>query len=142
MIPLPQVLKRGIVANPVPKNQNKVSLADIEQQKQQRRMSAVSAKRRDYELDKVQKFNLATQDRPGAHALERVKSARNKELTKEHKFNDFKPKPLPDFTKRQAEVKLNAAALKREKALIDKEEREKAERLQQMEMGLKDASEF
>jgi len=37
----------------VPRNLNKVSLADIELQKKQRRMSAASAKRRDYELDKV-----------------------------------------------------------------------------------------
>lgn len=49
---------------------------------------------------------------------------------------------MPDFNKNQADVKLNLAALKREKALIEKEERENAERLAQMEMGLKDASEF
>jgi hypothetical protein len=34
------------------------------------------------------------------------------------------------------------AALKREKHLIDKEEREAAQKLAMMEMGLKDASEF
>jgi len=39
-------------------------------------------------------------------------------------------------------VKLNVAMLKREKHLIDKEERAHAEKLAQMEMGLKDASEF
>jgi hypothetical protein len=36
---------------------------------------------------------------------------------------------MPDFNKNQAGVKLNLAALKREKALIEKEERENAERL-------------
>lgn len=49
---------------------------------------------------------------------------------------------MPDFNKNQADVKLNLAALKREKALIEREERENAERMAQMEMGLKDASEF
>jgi hypothetical protein len=49
---------------------------------------------------------------------------------------------MPNFEKNQADVKLNLAALKREKHLIDKEERENAEKLAQMEMGLKDASEF
>ena len=49
---------------------------------------------------------------------------------------------MPDFEKKQADVKLNVAALKREKHLIDKEEREEKVRLDQMAMGLKDASEF
>ena len=49
---------------------------------------------------------------------------------------------MPDFDKKTANVKLNVAALKREKHLIDKEEREEKERLDQMAMGLKDASEF
>jgi hypothetical protein len=40
-------------------------------------------------------------------------------LTKEHKFSGIKAKPAPDFTKNEAVVKLNAAALKREKHLID-----------------------
>lgn len=39
-------------------------------------------------------------------------------------------------------MKITAAALKREKHLIDKEEAETAERMAQMAMGLKDASEF
>jgi len=63
-------------------------------------------------------------------------------LTKEHKFSGVKAKPAPDFTKNEDVVKLNAAALKREKHLIDIQEKEEAEKLAQMEMGLKDTSEF
>lgn len=74
--------------------------------------------------------------------FEKVKAEREQEIEKFNKFNDFKPKPLPDFSKNQADVKLNVAALKREKALIDKEEKANADKLAQMEMGLKDASEF
>lgn len=74
--------------------------------------------------------------------FEKVKEEREKEFKKDLKFADFKPKPLPDFSKNQADVKLNVAALKREKHLIDKEEKIQADRLAQMEMGLKDASEF
>ena len=58
------------------------------------------------------------------------------------KFGDFKPRAVPNFEKSRADVKLNVAMLKREKHLIDKEEKEQAELMQQMEMGLKDASEF
>lgn len=49
---------------------------------------------------------------------------------------------MPDFEKKEANVKLNVAALKREKHLIDKEEQEAEARLAEMAMGLKDASEF
>ena len=49
---------------------------------------------------------------------------------------------MPDFSKNQADVKLNVAMLKREKHLIDKEEANAADLLAQMEMGLKDSSEF
>lgn len=49
---------------------------------------------------------------------------------------------MPKFENNQADVKLNLAALKREKHLIDKEQRENADKMAQMEMGLKDASEF
>ena len=37
MIPLPQVIKREVKANPMPKNMNRMSLADVEQHKKERR---------------------------------------------------------------------------------------------------------
>jgi hypothetical protein len=37
MIPLPEAIKREVKANPVPKNLNKKSLADIEDEKKKRR---------------------------------------------------------------------------------------------------------
>jgi len=49
---------------------------------------------------------------------------------------------MPNFDKNEANVKLNVAALKREKHLIDLEEKEAQERLDAMAMGLKDASDF
>ena len=57
-------------------------------------------------------------------------------------FEGNKPRPMPNFDKMTANVKLNVAALKREKHLIDLEEREAKARLDEMAMGLKDASEF
>jgi hypothetical protein len=49
---------------------------------------------------------------------------------------------MPDFEKKEASVKLTVAAMKREKHLIDAEEREEVKKLEEMAMGLKDASEF
>ena len=49
---------------------------------------------------------------------------------------------MPNFEAKEAHVKLNVAALKREKHLIDKEEEEMNQKVKEMAMGLKDASEF
>jgi len=49
---------------------------------------------------------------------------------------------MPDFNKKNANVKLNVAALKREKHLLDKQSVEEARQVAEMAMGLKDASEF
>jgi hypothetical protein len=49
MIPLPQVIKREVKANPVPQAISRKSLADIEQDKLKRRQATADAIRRDYE---------------------------------------------------------------------------------------------
>ena len=85
---------------------------------------------------------MATEGRPSATYIDKVKEEVEATFQKDLKFGDFKPRAMPDFSKNQADVKLNVAMLKREKHLIDKEEKEYAERMAQMEMGLKDASEF
>jgi hypothetical protein len=123
MIPLPEAIKREVKANPVPKNLNKKSLADIEDEKKKRRQATVEAIKKEYEDNQKKRFALATEVLPGASRFEKVKEEREKELTKEHKFDGIKAKPAPDFTAKEAVVKLNAAALKREKHLIDVEER-------------------
>jgi len=49
MIPLPEAIKREVKANPIPKNLNKNSLADIENEKKQRRQATIDAIRKEYE---------------------------------------------------------------------------------------------
>ena len=49
---------------------------------------------------------------------------------------------MPDFSKKEAAVKLNVAALKREKYLIGREDVEEKKKVDMMAMGLKDDSEF
>lgn len=131
-----------MIAAPIPKNQNRKSLADIEKDKLSRRQATTEAIRREYENNKQQRFPLATEARPSATYIDQVKDEVEANFVKGLKFSDFKPRPMPDFESKQADVKVNVAMLKREKHLIDKEEREHADKLAQMEMGLKDASEF
>ena len=63
-------------------------------------------------------------------------------MTRDLQFQGTKPRPMPNFGAKEANVKLNVAALKREKHLIDKEEEELNQKVKEMAMGLKDASEF
>ena len=105
-------------------------------------MATTELIRREYETSAKQRFNLATAELPGTQRPQQVFEQVEKGIKDSLKFEGFKPKPVPNFEKSRADVKLNAAMLKREKHLIDKEEREQADIMQQMEMGLKDASEF
>ena len=83
-----------------------------------------------------------TAARPTINKFDHVKKEAEERITKELKFNGPKPLPMPDFERKQANVKLNVAALKREKALIDREEAELDQKVKEMAMGLKDASDF
>lgn len=141
-IPLPEVIKRVTEASPVPKNMNKITLEDIETDKRKRRQATTDMIRREYENGSVQRFALATEARPSATKGEKVKEALELEFLKGLHFSDFKPRRMPDFSKTQADVKLNVAVLKREKQLLDKDESSLAAHIRGMEMGLKDASEF
>ena len=142
MIPLPKVIKREVVANPVPKGLNRHSLADIENDKKMRRQATTEAIRREYESSAKQKFPLATEGLPSTKIFDKVAKEVDQRIQDSIKFGDFKPREMPDFSKNQADVKLNVAMLKREKHLIDKEEANAADLMAQMEMGLKDSSEF
>ena len=73
MIPVPEVIKREVVANPMPKNLNKHSLADIEKDKKDRRMATVNAIRSEYESNAKKRFPLATEVLPSAQRFESVK---------------------------------------------------------------------
>jgi hypothetical protein len=66
MIPLPQAIKREVKANPVPKNLNKTSLADIDKEKKSRRQATIDAIRKEYENNEKQRFALATEKLPGS----------------------------------------------------------------------------
>ncbi len=142
MIPVPEVIKREVEAKPVPKHLNRKSLAEIEKEKLERRQATANAIRSDYETGPKKKFSLATEALPSIKKNEEVKEQMEKAATKDLKFRGPEARPMPNFARSRADVKLNAAALKREKALVEREEAAEARKLAELEMGLKDASEF
>lgn len=97
MIPLPQVIKREVKANPVPKHLNRVSLDQIEMVKKQRRVATTEAVRRDYTENSKQRFPLATEKRPSATKFSKVKEEAEKLFVQKLKFGDFKAREAPDF---------------------------------------------
>ena len=141
MIPAPEQIKREIKAWPMP-NLNKKTLQDIENDKQQRRKATINAIKGEYEGNEKKRFALATEARPTIARADQVRVEMEEAIVSKLHFEGNKPRAMPDFDKMTANVKLNVAALKREKHLIDLEEREAKARLDEMAMGLKDASEF
>ena len=73
MIPPPEQIKREIKARPAPKNMNKKTLADIENDKKERRQATINAIRGEYEGNTKQRFALATEGRPTISKADRVK---------------------------------------------------------------------
>jgi hypothetical protein len=79
---------------------------------------------------------------PTIEKVAKAKAENEKRIQESLKFDGIKAKKAPDFSKVEANVKLNVAALKREKFLIDREQVEEHKKLEAMAMGLKDASDF
>jgi hypothetical protein len=120
MIPVPEPIKREIIANPVPKANHRKSLAEIENEKKDRREGFRKAIRSDYEGGAKQRFPLATEGLKSTKKIDVATRDLEAERTKEHKFGDFKPLEMPDFQSKPAAVKINVAAMKREKNLLEK----------------------
>lgn len=120
----------------------KKTLADIEAEKAERRQATVKAIKTDYDEGVKKRFDLKTEKLQSNLKVQKAKEVEEARITNKLKFEGNKPRKMPDFDKKEANVRLNVAALKREKHLIDKEEVEREIALAEMAMGLKDASEF
>ena len=142
MIPPPEQIKREVKAKPVPKGMFSKTLADVEAEKAARRQATTKAIKNDYDAGAKQRFELKTEKLLSNKKVQKAKDVQEERVTAQLKFEGNRARPMPDFDKKEANVRLNVAALKREKYLIDKEEVERETALAEMAMGLKDASEF
>lgn len=83
VIPPPEAMPREVKSNPVPKNLFKKTLAEIEQEKEERRKKETEAIRKGYQESDKQKFALATEARRPdkfQKTKEEILSKREKEL--------------------------------------------------------------
>ena len=72
VIPQPEALARETIANPVPKNLFKKTLADIEKDKEERRKAKTELIRKEYEENGKKRFELATEKRPTVNKFEKT----------------------------------------------------------------------
>lgn len=137
----PIAIPQAVKAAPVPANLNAVTLEDLAKQKKERR------ERIQHEL--ASKYAEAAKDQfkleSGARSnLEQVRQEVEAERAKELKF-DFKAKPAPTANASPTAgdaVKLNAAAILREDALLKKKKEKEAQLLRAYESELRDPMEF
>ena len=129
-------------ANPVPKGLFNLTVDKIQKEKEERRKRTTDILKKEYETDKKQRFELATEKRPNAEKFEKKKEEINKERDKELKFEGMKSKPAPDFDKVEAPVKLTAAAVKREALALKKADEIEQKRLKDLEYNQRDETDF
>ena len=73
MIPVPEAIKREIIANPVPRANHRKTLAEIEAEKKERRAGLQKAIRDEYEGGAKQRFPLATEGLKSTKKIEKVR---------------------------------------------------------------------
>lgn len=142
VIPQPEALAREVIANPIPKNLFKKSVVDIEKDKEDRRKAKTEAIRKEYEDNNKKRFELATEARPTVGKVEEAKEKVEKDLLGTLQFSGTKPRKMPDFDKKEAPVKLTAAAVKREALALKKADEAEAKRLKDLEYHQRDETEF
>lgn len=86
---------------------------------------------------------MASEARPGVNKFDKAKDVLEEDFQEKLKFSGTKPRKMPDFDSKQyPEVKLTAAAVKREALALKKAEEAEARRLKDLEWNQRDETEF
>jgi len=137
LVPQPEPISREIKATKIPQSVYKTDLKSIEEQNQARRQQIHEAVQGQYRCE--DEFNLAIANRAAEleKIREEIEAEKMKDCTfKPHINSEYRPPT------EAAEVKMTAAAILREDALIRKKQEQEYEILRQYESELRDASEF
>ena len=138
-VPEPMKITNDVKVGAEPHYLDRTSLSEIEDTKLARLAETRSETKKKYETAKEQPFKFHKSLRDNMDEVRReVEEKRNSEL----KFDMSHRKPLPDFRRFNATVKMNAAAILREDSLFKKKQAEEAKLIKDYEEELRDSTEF
>ena len=117
-VPEPMKITNDVKVGPEPAYLYRTSLEEVNKEKEARLLDTRSETVQKYIDCKEQPFKF----HETRSNLDKVRKELEEERSKELQFDSSHRKPLPDFTKRNAIVKLNTAAILREDALFKKKQ--------------------
>lgn len=133
---IPKIVK----SNPVPEFINKKSLKEIEDEKKKaREEKKEKLKKEYYEEGGVQAFDFETDKRP--MKLDTLKEEFEKIQKEKLEYKRFYREP-PKFDHSGNEIKLNAAAILKDEAIMKKLQGKEDEYLKNIELNMRDSTEF
>lgn len=137
LIPEPEVINREVKALPVPANLHATSLAEVEEEKRQRREAEREKTKKKHLAAPVFDITRTDNSKDREELARQIEAQRMAECT-------FQPQGIKPYKApaEEAVVKLNAAAVLREDALLKKKQAKEYDILKRYEQDLRDASEF
>eukprot|EP00736_Rhodelphis_marinus_P003982 Rmarinus@m.13881 len=133
-VPPPEVIPMGQTAVPVPDSNQPGFVPPIHVKLEEARKVARE------QTTKPQPFNLRVHQRPSN--FEKIKTQVLADEEAKLQFDGPKAKPVPRFEENAAQVRLNAAHILREDALLVKKQEQEANLIKAYEEGLRDSAEF
>jgi hypothetical protein len=139
-LPAIEEISQKVVAKDVPEFIERTNLSKIEEQNKQRRKEIRDATIGKYDGDShLFHFSESSKAYKSADELKReMEDERNREV----KFDASYYKPVPDFHKATAKVRLNVSTILREDKLLRKQQEKDAQLLRNYEMELRDTTEY
>ena len=135
----PMAISNQVKFKPLPlANYQKTSLKEIEE-KRKEHLQLIKANIIERK-EKEKQFDLKTEKRPTN--IEKVKEEVEKKIQSTLQFNNKYVSSMKDFSKYEADIKYNEAAIIREEYLIDKKNKEEEAALNKILIEKKDSKEF
>ena len=132
-------ISQKVEANEVPRYLNNWTLDKIEAENERRKKKAYEDTYNKYKETKCFQFQESSK---AYKTLEETKREVEEERMADVDFNASFVKPVPDFSKNTAKVRLNASTILREDNLLRKQQAKDAELLKTYEMELRDPTEY
>lgn len=132
---IPKIVK----SNPVPETIYKTNLKEIEEEKKKKTDAIKEETKKRYVETKVQRFEFETEKRPTN--LDKLKEEAELKEKRDHEIKTFF-KPIPTFDHTNTEIKMNAATILKEEAIIKRTKQEEEDYIKQVEMNMRDSADF